>query len=359
MPSEERLARKEDPSQLVVVLLADGVVLVIVATRAGDGESKHALGDGVDLLVGHVEGELPAITFLVTLGTDRQVTGREKVIGRLRDVPYRKKIPGDLRAHEIVVRFVLVERFNDPVAVTPGVRIGNVVFLAAGLGVPGNIEPVPSPSFAERGRCKELLDDLRIGSLGAITHEGLDFLGGRGNPAQVEAQAPDEGRLVRIPHRSKGVFLELRQDERVDLVCSPPFVLDIGRGRSCDRLERPVIRTGFLGYTAARNNVFRKIDHGYRLHDARVGRATSHPILENQDLPIGKLALRWHLEVLVRPADGLDQEAAIGITGNDCGTRDPAHLPPLLGIQDESTTNALGVRGVASVAMLDEDRPDA
>ena len=44
---------------------------------------------------------------------------------------------------------VVVEGRDHPVAVPPGVRIGDVRLLAAGVGIAGDVEPVPGPPFAE------------------------------------------------------------------------------------------------------------------------------------------------------------------------------------------------------------------
>ena len=55
--------------------------------------------------------------------------------------------------YELIVRHVIVEGFDDPVAV--GVGVGVAAFfgedVAFGVGVAGDIEPVSAPAFAVMG----------------------------------------------------------------------------------------------------------------------------------------------------------------------------------------------------------------
>ena len=76
-----------------------------------------------------------------------------------------QQVAGDLLADELVVRLVGVERVDDVVAVPPGVRVGDVPRRAGRLGVAGDVEPVPAPALAERGRGQQPVDHLleRVG----------------------------------------------------------------------------------------------------------------------------------------------------------------------------------------------------
>ena len=53
-----------------------------------------------------------------------------------------------LHAHELVVRHVVVQRANDPVAIVIRAGAEAVELVAATLGEPGDIEPMPGPAFA-------------------------------------------------------------------------------------------------------------------------------------------------------------------------------------------------------------------
>ena len=103
-------------------------------------------------------------------------------------------VAGQLLEDELVDRLVLVERVDDVVAVFPGDFAIAVAGVAAGIGVAGDIQPVPAPLFAVMGRRQQVIDHLFPGVRRLVLDEGLDF-GGRGRqPDQVEVGAADQGR---------------------------------------------------------------------------------------------------------------------------------------------------------------------
>ena len=127
-----------------VVFLAERIVLVVVALRAGqrraepDGRGRvHAIDEDfvqrflrIDaaFLVGH--------RIAVKPGGDFLVDGR---IGQ--------HVASDLLDRELVERQIAVERVNHPVAVFPDAAT-IVLLVAVGVGVAREIEPRPRPAFA-------------------------------------------------------------------------------------------------------------------------------------------------------------------------------------------------------------------
>ena len=63
-----RLGAEKDAGQGVVIFLRDRIELVIVAAGAGDGQRLKGLEGHVDLLVGEVHLELPAVGTKLTQG---------------------------------------------------------------------------------------------------------------------------------------------------------------------------------------------------------------------------------------------------------------------------------------------------
>src|SRR2546427_219893 len=59
-----------------------------------------------------------------------------------------KFVAGDLFADEAVVRLVIVERFDDVIAITPGIGSRLVGFEPFAFGVARQIQPMPRPAFA-------------------------------------------------------------------------------------------------------------------------------------------------------------------------------------------------------------------
>ena len=65
----------------------------------------------------------------MALGTDRQVTGRQQILIDLLTAAPLEQITCNLHADEVVVWNVSIERINHPIAISPGMRIGNILFL--------------------------------------------------------------------------------------------------------------------------------------------------------------------------------------------------------------------------------------
>ncbi len=130
-------------------MLGDGIELVVVAARAGGGDTEKGLRHGVDLLIGEIEGELARIGFVDALGSQRQKPGGDELFGALRVIFRGQQIARQLLAQELVIGLVLVERLDDVVAIPPGVRKGEVDVLARALRVACHVQPVTAKAFAE------------------------------------------------------------------------------------------------------------------------------------------------------------------------------------------------------------------
>ena len=72
-------------------------------------------------------------------------------------------VAGELLVEEPVVRDVGIEGVDDVVAIE--VRLGDRVIgvVAGGVGVAGQVEPVPAPALAVMGRGEQLVDEALVG----------------------------------------------------------------------------------------------------------------------------------------------------------------------------------------------------
>src|SRR5262249_26492138 len=82
-------------------------------------------------------------------------------------------VTGNLLREEPVVRFVAIERVNDPVAVSPRVRYGKVGSFPGGVGVTHDVKPVPAPPLTVAGRRQQPVNDLRKGIGRVVRQKGL------------------------------------------------------------------------------------------------------------------------------------------------------------------------------------------
>ena len=121
----------------------------------------------------------------------------------------RDQVGGDLQLDEPVVRHVVVERLDDPVAVAPGFRVRlDRERVRLVLGVAGHVEPVPRPRLAVARRREQPVDDLREGVGRVVLQERLDLVGRRRQAGQVERHPADQRRAcpparpASVPSRS-------------------------------------------------------------------------------------------------------------------------------------------------------------
>src|SRR5688572_2015894 len=99
----------------------------------------------------------------------------------------------ELFLDELIVGFVFVEGTNHVIPVAP--RMGTIVIEleTATISVTGEIEPVPSPSFAVMRRSQQAIDYFFKSVSGAIRKKRVYILWRWREPNQVEIYAPQEG----------------------------------------------------------------------------------------------------------------------------------------------------------------------
>ncbi|MCX6606969.1 MAG: hypothetical protein NTV52_25770 [Acidobacteria bacterium] len=185
----EGLEREEDRLHAVVVFLGDGVEFVIVAAGAADGHAEEAVRRGDDEVIEFIETGL--FVFDVVFGAEAEEAGGDPRVGII-GVEF---VAGELFLEEPVEGFVGVEGVNDVVAIAEGVVAVAVVFVAAGVGIADDVEPMAGPAFAVVGRGEELVDEAGPGVGAGIVDEGGDLIGCGRKADEIEIGAADEDGL--------------------------------------------------------------------------------------------------------------------------------------------------------------------
>lgn len=127
----------EEGIHLVEVLLGDGVVFVVVADGAAEGEAHEGGADGGDAV-----DDVFEVGFFREGGADvdDEVEAVEAGSDELFFGGFFVEVAGDLEFREFVVGKVFVKGFDDPVAVG-GVVAEVVVVVAVGVGDADEVEP--------------------------------------------------------------------------------------------------------------------------------------------------------------------------------------------------------------------------
>ena len=335
-------ARCENPGERIVILRGDRVELVIVAPRAADGERHRAAQDDIEAVVNDV--------ILVVEKTAAQREEAERG-----DVPRFSAgaghVAGDLAREELIVRHVLIQRTDDPVAIRPRKRILAALAareVAAVVGIARHVEPVASPALAVTRRSEQAIDHFRKGIAG---RRGIFFKDGnlfaRGRQArEIECRAADE-RVARSERRWRDALaFELRKDKPIDLIRRPMRSILHGRHRRfADRLEGPV-RADDLRLRGRRCFVVLRPRHTHL-----------HPFGERRDVGIGELRRFFRHHVFRLVADAFDERAFRRIADDDDRPAVGSLQHRLARIEPQIAL--LLFRAVAFVAMLREHGPHA
>ena len=202
---------------------------MVVAAGARDRQAEEGLARDVDLLIGHVEQELLPVLSIVDLAADGEEASRNDRFGPFAVALGGEEVAGHLLRDELVKWLVGVERRDDPVAVAPGLGIKQVC-LAARLGEPRDVEPVPPPALAEPGRLEQAVDDPRKRGGRLVGDERRHFPGRRGQAGQVEAGAAQQRMAVGVGDGLNALGLERGQQEAIDVGPGPRGVFDLGAG---------------------------------------------------------------------------------------------------------------------------------
>ena len=151
----------------------------------------HVLDPLVLVLVGVIR--------LVVPRAQADEAGRDHAaVGAVRQLIARK-----LLRDKPIVRQIVIEGVDDPIAVPPRAGLFLVAFVATGVGIADDIEPIPRPVLAVERRCEQSIDESRVGIRGGIVRELVDLLSRRRQADDVKVDAANKrspiGRRRRLP----------------------------------------------------------------------------------------------------------------------------------------------------------------
>ena len=320
----------EEGEETVELGLGDGVVLVIVTTRAADREPHPGGRNGVDAIDGVLDPELvgDGSAFAVDAVVSKEAGGQLLLRTRLRE-----QIPGQLLDRELVEGQILVQRVNDPFAPPPhGSRL--VVLIAVGVGVSGQIEPDRRHAFPIPGRSQEPVDDPLVRAGRRVGEEGVQFIQGRRQPGQVQGHSAQDPALFRGRRRIQSFGFQAVEDEAIQILPGPGGVLDLRQFRPPRRDERPML-----------------LPDGSLLD----------PTADEIDLVVAQPLLRVrgrHAMVRVFMCDAPKDQAVVRISGNDGHSGGPSLEDVFSQIEPQVCHPDLGIGTVALKTGIGQQRPN-
>ena len=124
---------------------------MIVTSSTRNGQAKEASRDNVDLVVDNVVG-------IAELHANRKKAQRRELLSVISET---KLIGGELLGDKLIVGQVSIERVDDVVAVRVGKRklFKSDRRTTVRVGVPSDIQPMPTPMLAVSPRFEESIDN--------------------------------------------------------------------------------------------------------------------------------------------------------------------------------------------------------
>ena len=132
----------------------------------------------------------------------------------------RQQVAGELFSQELIVRLVVVESLEHPVAPGPGEH-GFVASIAPGVGITRKVHPSDCEVFAVTRRSEQGIDTLLVGVRRLVRDKGVDLGVGRRKARQRKRSTAEEGGTVSGGGRLKASFDSLISDKTVEGVLGP------------------------------------------------------------------------------------------------------------------------------------------
>ena len=334
-----RMRAGEDAVERVEVGLRNGVELVVVAARAGDGQRLEGLGHRVDLVVGEGHLLVERVDRRKTVQDHAQLADADGAfVEAAAQARLRQQVAGDRLADQLRPGHVVVEGADQVVAVAPGVGDRRVALGTVGFGVAHPVHEVARPLLAEL-RAGQQGVDLGFVRSGCVRR--------RRQAGEDKAGAPAQGLGIRARSRRQpvagkpGVDLVIdaavrrhgpQRRERPPLLAPLQHGAPVGVARQFLRAGRPVARIRGAGS-----------DPGFEVGQHR--RLELRPVLR-------------HLQVGVLVAHRLQQQRGRRLARHNRRTAVAAGLPARPRVEPQAPLLLAGL-AVAFVALLRQHRPDA
>jgi len=156
-----------------------------------------------------------------------------------------EQISGNLFAHKLIVRQILVEGSDDvvPVGVGEGVLGFPGIDVAFSIGVTGNIQPAPAPALTVLLRCQQLIDKFhhRLQWIGRVFVFEGSHLGTRRRQAdQVKVGAANERSRQGFRRWAHSGFTECSEDKVIERRAWPSAIRNRWNRWICNGLKSPM-----------------------------------------------------------------------------------------------------------------------
>ena len=199
--------------ELIVFVLRDVVVLVVMTAGAGQGKSKPSRSRGLKSIHDCSYAPLLLVGSALGVGQSLPVESRGETLFRR---GLGQKVTGDLFDGELVVGKILVDRFDHPITIKPGIGPRPVLLVTVRVRITGHVQPVSPPSFSEVRRLQELVDQLGVSAGIPVLCESVDAGWVGWQAQQVIMEAPCEDPAVGLGRRQVTHAFQLGENKVIN-----------------------------------------------------------------------------------------------------------------------------------------------
>ncbi len=143
---------------------------------------------------------------------------RHQLILGVRQSGGRQQVAGQLLGQESIEWFVVVERPNHIIAISPRCPEYQRTPTAARFGETNHVQPVASPSLAELRRREQAINDLGEGVLRGVGREVGQLLRRGWQPGQVERDAAQQRFAIGVNAGGNSLLLELGEHKLIHVI---------------------------------------------------------------------------------------------------------------------------------------------
>ena len=229
--------------KLVVVALRDGIVLVVVAASALDGQPQQAGGhnlggvmqDVIKIFCDHAHRLVRLVACRAKKASGDQVLADLVVVVPARLFPVDSLVTCELLADEEIVRKVAIHRRDNIIPISPlSLRddyLCRQVVKSDGVGIASKVQPVTAPADTVLGRGEQAIDEVVVSSRMGVLEEGLLLVRSGGDPQQVQVKAPQQGASSGRGRLFQAGGLPRAPDKQVDRSTLLQFQVPVRKGR--------------------------------------------------------------------------------------------------------------------------------
>jgi len=229
----------------VVVVLADRIKFMIVASGAAERESEEGRADGDHDVVGIIElGGFGIIGFIVPNMHSIEACGDDRIsplLGMGFEGPALNLgpfVPCELFENKPIVGFVMMESIDHVIAIAPRIWFQSIPFVAIRFRKAHPVEPIASPSFAIMMRIEQCVRELLPSFEGGLRLEVGNLLQRGWQSLQVEKESTNlftrGGEIPNALH-----VAEAPCDQPINFSRRGEFLFVGGEFWISHRLERP------------------------------------------------------------------------------------------------------------------------